>query len=263
MTMESFTLMRPVEIRALLPHGILSGAAPYRALWMLHSAMKDGEMFFENRAVLELAEQENLAMIAPCLGMGYFTNSAYEAQADFLKGEFLSAMRRSLPISEKREDNFVLGVSMGGFGAFRWALDTPDVFVAAAAVSSAFDPRIPIDERAMKDRKLRALILMFKNVMRTRLLSPDGEMNPDADLRAMLLAGKRAGMLPGLFLYHGDRDYFALNANNEFYNFCKKEGIDIELYTEPGTHDFAYWDRVLPVAIERLLSPVKQEEVYN
>jgi S-formylglutathione hydrolase FrmB len=256
--MESFTLMRPVEIRALLPHGILSGATPYRALWMLHSAMKGGEMFFENRAVLELAERENLAMMAPCLGMGYFTNSSYEMQADFLKGEFLSAMRRSLPISEKREDNFVLGVSMGGFGAFRWALDTPGVFIAATAVSSAFDPRVPMDARAMKDRKLRALILMFKNIMRTRLLSPDGEMNPDADLHTMLLACKCTGTLPRLALYHGEQDYFALSANDEFYDFCKKEGVGIERRTAPGSHDFAYWDRALPSAIEDLLSSKKQ-----
>jgi S-formylglutathione hydrolase FrmB len=254
MTMESFALMRPVEVYASLPHGILCGYAPYRALWMLHSAMKGGEMFFENRAVLELAERENLALIAPCLGLGYFTDSPHEAQADFLKGEFLTAMRRSLPISEKRADNFVLGVSMGGFGAFRWALDAPDTFAAAAAVSSSLDPRIPADERIMKDRKQRALFLMFTKVTRSRLLSAEGEVRPEADLRAMLLAGKRAGLLPRLALYHGEQDYFALNSNAFFYDFCMGEGIDIARRTSPGAHDFAYWDRTLPEAAEWLLA---------
>jgi S-formylglutathione hydrolase FrmB len=254
MTIESFTLMRPVEVYASLPHGILCGRAPYRALWMLHSAMKGGEMFFESRAVLELAERENLALIAPCLGLGYFTNSAHEAQADFLKEEFLTAMRRSLPVSEKRADNFVLGVSMGGFGAFRWALDAPDTFAGAAAVSSLLDPRIPLDERAMKDRKQRALILMFTKVMRSRLLTAEGEVTPEADLRAMLLAGKRAGLLPKLALYHGEQDYFALNSSAAFHDFCVGEGIAIVRHTAPGAHDFAYWDQTLPEAMEWLLA---------
>jgi S-formylglutathione hydrolase FrmB len=252
--MDSYTLMRPVEIHARLPHGILSGRVPYRALWMLHSAMEGGGMFFENRAVLELAERENLVLIAPSLGMGYFVNASYEAQADFLKGEFLSAMRRALPVSERREDNFVLGVSMGGFGAFRWALDTPGVFAAAAAISSAFDPCVPIDERAMKDRKQRALILLFGKIMRERLLSSDGEPVSGADLRAMVREGKRAGMLPRLLLYHGEQDYFAWNASKEFYDFCTGEGADAERHTSPGAHDFDYWDRTLPLAMGRLLS---------
>jgi S-formylglutathione hydrolase FrmB len=221
---------------------------------MLHSAMKGGEMFFENRTVVELAERENLVLIAPCLGMGYFTNSAYEAQADFLKGEFLTAMRRSLPISEAREDNFILGVSMGGFGAFRWALDTPDVFAGAVAISSSLDPRIPIDERAMKDRKQRALVLMFAKTMRARLLTAEGKMTPDTDLQAMLLAGKRSCSLPRLALYHGETDYFALNSNEAFYKLCIEEDIAVARYTAPGVHDFDYWDRTFPEATKWLLA---------
>ena len=55
-------------------------------------------------------------------------------------------------VSERREDTFVAGLSMGGYGALKWALHQPERFAAAASLSGALDlvraqPRRPRDGR--------------------------------------------------------------------------------------------------------------------
>lgn len=48
-------------------------------------------------------------------------------------------MRQLLPLSTARADNFVGGVSMGGFGAFKLAFSHPDWFSAVMAMSPVVD----------------------------------------------------------------------------------------------------------------------------
>ncbi|MGC8971195.1 MAG: alpha/beta hydrolase-fold protein [bacterium] len=48
-------------------------------------------------------------------------------------------MRSLFPLSDKREENFVAGLSMGGYGAMKWALRRPDFFSACASLSRALD----------------------------------------------------------------------------------------------------------------------------
>lgn len=116
----SRVLLRPVEIMAAL------SAKPNRVkktcLWALHCAMEDGPFFLNYLDAARLAQHLDIAIIAPSLGNGFFMDTAYEAQ-----GEFLRELRENLPsilnISDKTEDNAVVGISMGGFGAIRWALE--------------------------------------------------------------------------------------------------------------------------------------------
>ena len=45
----------------------------------------------------------------------------------------------NLPLSDKREENFVAGLSMGGYGAFKMALTFPERFGAAVSMSGVLD----------------------------------------------------------------------------------------------------------------------------
>ena len=42
-------------------------------------------------------------------------------------------------VSDKREDTFVAGLSMGGYGALKWSLAQPERFAAAATMSGAVE----------------------------------------------------------------------------------------------------------------------------
>ena len=63
-------------------------------------------------------------------GYRYWTHASEEVPA---------RARDMFPLSAKREDSFAAGLSMGGYGAFKMALQHPQRFAAAASLSRALD----------------------------------------------------------------------------------------------------------------------------
>lgn len=245
----SLALLRPVEIVGALPPPYATVCAPYRTVWLLHCAMEGGQFFFDSLDVASLVEQYGVAVFAPSLGNGYFINSPYERQADFLE-EMKDGLAEMFRLSPARGDNAVIGVSMGAFGALRWAL-AGDSFHGAAAISGVFDCHIPLDERVKKDRALKALCSSFDKVMRSRLLDAEGATRPEADFS--LLLGKRATEAPRLAFYCGKDDYLAWPHTMALERLAAEAGCKTTLHLDPGSHDKQYWRRALQESFNELL----------
>jgi enterochelin esterase-like enzyme len=250
-TLASTTLYRPVEIAVALPYGFGATGPPYRAVWALHSAMGGGDFFFDSLDAAGIVEKEHLAVIAPSMGNGYFINSSFERQADFLQ-ELQETMCEIFPLSPRREDNASVGVSMGGFGAVRWALDS-GVFGGAAAISGMFDCRVPLDERMTNSRVQRALYATFNSVMRRFLLDDDGQVKFDADFDRLLRKAK-VSSFPRLELYCGEQDYMSLPQNINLEKQCIRHGCPVRLHVSEGEHDQVYWRGAFQDAVTTLFS---------
>lgn len=249
LTFPSTTLFRPVETAIALPHGFSTVKPPYRVLWALHCAMERGEFFFDTLGAAEVVDALQIAIVAPSLGNGCFIDSPFEAQGDFLQ-ELLHSLRDILPLSRRREDNAVLGVSMGGFGAIRWALES-GAFGSAAAISGIFDCTLPPDERMLKNRAQRALYLMFTKRMRQMLLDADGQVRPEADMER-LLRQDPASARPRIHLYCGDQDYLSLPHTTALQELCARCRCPVTLRLEGGEHDAVYWRSVFQGAVSDL-----------
>lgn len=242
----SMTLLRPVSIEVALPSGFSMAKPPYRAVWALHCAMENGEFFFERLNASDSIDNEQIALIAPTLGNGYFINSSCEAQGDFLQ-EMLDVLRDTLPLSRQQEDNAVIGVSMGAFGAVRWALES-GAFGSVAAISGVFDCHIPPDERISKKRAQRALLSAFEPIMRRFLLDENGQTKPDADFGLLLQKAKNS-VLPRLELYCGSQDYLSLPQSIELEKICIRHNCPVRLHISDGEHDQAYWRGAFQTAV--------------
>lgn len=249
-TFPSTTLLRPVEVDVAMPGGFSSARAPFRCLWALHCAMESGPFILDALGLAELAGVEGFAVVAPSLGNGYFINSAYEQQADFLQ-ELLLALPEVLALSRDRAENAVLGISMGGFGALRWALQS-QVFGSATAISGVFDCRIPPDERISANRQQRALFFALEKTMRRMLLDTDGATKKDADFASLLEQGH--GSLPLIQLFCGGEDWLSLPQTRAMAELCRSHGCPASLDISPGGHDPEYWRSILPKAVSRLFA---------
>lgn len=248
LTFPSTTLFRPVEITIAIPSGFCAAKPPYRALWTLHCAMGDGNFFFDALDAAGVVEKSQIALIAPSLGNGYFINSPFEAQGDFLQ-EMLRSLRDLLPLSNRREDNAVLGVSMGGFGAIRWALES-GAFESAIAISGVFDSSLPPDERILKNRAQRALYLTFKERMRQMLLDMNGQPRPEADLESLLQKAEKK--MPHIYLYCGEQDYLSLAHNCALEQACIQYHCPVDLRLDTGGHEPNYWRSAFQTAVTNL-----------
>lgn len=243
-TFPSMSLLRPVEIAAAVPHDFTGMAnAPYRTVWALHCAMSSGDFFFDKLDASGLVEQQRIAFIAPSLGNGYFINSPFEPQADFLQ-EMFEHLREVLPLSRQREENLALGISMGAFGALRWAM-TSDNFGGAVGISGVFDCTMPPDDRMRKNRAQRALYAVFSRLMRRLLLDEDGHVRAEADFTALVAQSS----CPEIRLYCGEEDYLSLAQTLHVEQLCRQYKRPVTARISKGEHDENYWKSALQDAV--------------
>lgn len=242
-TLPSLSLLRPVEIVAALPNEFSMTGMPYRTVWALHCAMSSGDFFFEKLDASSLVDRERIAFIAPSLGNGYFINSPFEQQADFLQ-EMFESLREILPLSRQRGDNLTLGISMGAFGALRWAMNS-DSFGGAAGISGVFDCAVQPDARIRKNRAQRALYATFSRLMQQRLLDEVGHVRGEADF-TMLVAHSSC---PWIGLYCGEEDYLSLPQTLHLEELCHQYGHPVDMHVSTGEHDESYWKQALQDAV--------------
>ena len=249
--LSSTVLLRPVQVTVALPDGFSWARPPYKTVWALHPAMSDGDMFFSELGMEELAQKEGFALVAPSLGNNCFVNGIHERQADFLEDELLSSLLETLPLSADRRHNALLGISMGAYGAMRWALDTPEAFNSVAAISGVFERSLPEHPMLRKQRELRALNDALLPVIGKHVLDDNGEVRPDADLQGLIeRAGKKTEhAFPLVRLFCGADDYLALPHCRDMQTRLRSNGIAAELLQTPGGHNREYWRQIIPSAI--------------
>ena len=253
--LNSTILYRPVEIFAALPYGFTFSSKPHRIIYALHCAMKNGDMFFDDLNLASYVDRENITLIAPSLGNGFFVNSAFEHQADFLREELVPALQEKLNLRADPQHTFLLGISMGAYGAMRLTLEASDCFGAVAAISGIYDPLMSPDEHIGKNKNLWPLRMIFGGAMQKLVLNQNGELQADADIKNLLASRTRDGQaLPRFALFCGDKDYLSLNQTKALATAFSLHDVTHEITVTPGGHDLEYWQRIIPRVLAWLLA---------
>lgn len=141
------SLGRTVNLRAMVPvdgMGVALDAPqePLPALYLLHGLYGSENDWFNYTRVILWARQHGMAVFCPAGENGFYVNkpSGGEDFLRFLGEDLVNFTRKLFPLSHRREDTFIAGLSMGGYGALNAAFTYPDIFGKAAALSAALRP---------------------------------------------------------------------------------------------------------------------------
>jgi putative tributyrin esterase len=136
---EALNLWTSICVILPQPPGPLTwDAAPparkYPVLWLLHGLSDDHTIWQRRTSIERYVDTLPLAVVMPAVHRSWFTdmNLGYRYWT-FISEELPAIVRSLFPISERREDNFVAGLSMGGYGAFKLALRHSERYAAAQA----------------------------------------------------------------------------------------------------------------------------------
>ena len=114
----------------------LAGAAtsePPPVLYLLHGLSDDDTIWLRRTSIERYAAPLGLAVVMPQVHRSFYADQAYGGRYwTFLSEELPELIGSLFRLSDRREDTFVAGLSMGGYGAFKWALRQPGRFAAAA-----------------------------------------------------------------------------------------------------------------------------------
>jgi len=228
------------EMNVLLPQRSLAEArgrrkAKYPTLYLLHGDFDDHTAWGRWTSVERYAEAYDLVVVMPSVHNTFYTDMADgDDYFTFISDEVPAVARDLFPLSAERAANFVAGMSMGGYGAFKLALTLPGRYAAAASLSGALDMR----------PELEADDPEWLEAMRDAFGDLDRISGSEHDLFA--LAGKvaRAGPKPRLFQCCGTEDFLYAD-NIRFRDFVRPLGFDYTYMEGPGEHDWGYWDAMI------------------
>ena len=112
----------------------------YPVLYLLHGLSDDHTIWLRRTSIERFVDPLGLAVVMPAVHRSFYTDmAAGNRYWTFVGRELPALVRAFFPVSRRREDTFVAGLSMGGYGAFKLALSFPQRFAAAASLSGALD----------------------------------------------------------------------------------------------------------------------------
>ncbi len=207
-------------------------------LWLLHGLSDDHTIWTRRTALERHVDGRNLAVVMPPAGRSYYADmAAGERWWTFVSEEVPHVARSMFPIAADRPRNFVAGLSMGGYGAFKHAFLHPGRYAAAASLSGALDA--PSIARARIEgpdgpQRRREFENMFGDLARLQ-----GGPHDLFHLAETALRSRET--LPRLYQCCGTED-FLYEDNRRFRDFARRIGLAVDYDEGPGAHEWGYWD---------------------
>lgn len=250
---QQITVILPDKPRKETPKEFYGNGKKYKVLWLLHGTYGNHTDWIRKTNIELYASERNLAVIMPSALNSNYSNwdscmMGY-SMYDYLTEELMPLIYGWFPVSMKREDNFIAGLSMGGRGALKYAVNYPEKFAAAAILSA-----VPVNFAEFRAGNPNPFLNPENPRMKTTLANAGGL---DAYIHSVenvwkileQLAG--SGKLPKFLFACGEKDCLLYDQYLLFREHCKKIGLDACWFSLPGyRHEWRFWDLAIQEALD-------------
>lgn len=242
-------LFRTVTFNAIIPvdkviskeNGQTEGRL--KTLYLLHGALGNHTDYISGTRIQRWAEENNLAVIMPSGENQFYVDKPKQGEfyGGFVSDELVELTRKMFPLSHKKEDTFIAGLSMGGYGALVNGLKYHETF----SHIGAFSPAVFLDRILSEDPSTAGSGLFESGFYDNVFGGIETIKNSDKDYHYLvdeLIAQKQE--IPKIYLPIGTED-FLLDSVRSFHAFLKGRGVDLTYIEDTGGHDWDFWDTYL------------------
>lgn len=240
------------RMHVLLPQRLAAGKA--KTLYLLHGMSDDEGTWMRRTSIERYAEEKGLAVVMPDGGLGWYTDM-YRGLAwfKFISGELPALCRRFFPIlSDKREDTYIGGNSMGGYGALKCALRAPRTFSKVISLSGALDAA---------DTAINNTVPATRRYWEDVFGPAEDVSGSENDLFAAATALTDPALRPRIYMWCGTED-FLYAQNTRMRDHLRALGYDLMYEESPGDHQWRHWDKKIADALNWLL-PGEGEDAWR
>lgn len=200
----------------------------FPVLYLLHGMSDDHTAWVRYTSVERYAAERGLAVVMPAVHRSFYANERHgHAYWDFVSDELPRIVGNFVKVTADPARTYVAGLSMGGYGALKLALNFPDRFAAAASLSGALDLRW-LMERPERREEVSGRIF-------------GGDLDATEDLMALV----ERGQAPPLLIGCGTEDRL-YDGNVAFAERARAVGLDVTTDFRIGDHEWSLWDAQLP-----------------
>jgi S-formylglutathione hydrolase FrmB len=212
-------------------------------LLLLHGLGDDENVWLEQTKLVAYASEQQVAIVMPRVDRSYYTNEVNGSRYFDYLTELLNRVRQWFNLTTERNRTFVAGVSMGGFGALKVALNHPELFEQAYLLSAMVDIQASWQAHPDRDAWYSSLFGSETAIKETK-----------NDLTGLVRSWLADKPKPEIYQICGDHDPFyeinlRLNKNLLASHFKSR------LKIVPGAHEWRVWDD----AIQDVLADIRKQ----
>lgn len=237
-------IILPDRPRKETPEEFYTKGEKYPVLWLLHGGMGDYTDWVRKSNIELYATENDLIVVMPSALNSSYCNWAhfgggYDSH-DYIIRELMPLVYGWFPASRKREDNFMAGLSMGGQGTWKFAVNYPEKFAACAMLSApTFDYGAKYEEEMSAGHTSghTDLVDMYGGIEKFN----ETRENARGVVKALAEADK-LHTLPRLYAAGGTDDPH-IHEFRDTVEYFRALGVPVEYKETPGyAHEWRFWD---------------------
>ena len=247
---RSAVLKRWISVNVVLPEiagkSAEEASAEYKTLYLLHGLSDDHTGWIRRTGIERYASEYGIAVIMPGVERSWYTDTADHAPYFTFITQELPAVCRGYfrGMSAKREDTFIAGLSMGGYGAIKAALSFPEQYSGCAALSGALD--IASLTRIID-------LAEWRGIFGFDLESAAELKDTKHDIFRLARNNHKEGLpFPKLYFWCGQQDKL-IHCNRDFHELMNELGVVHSFEESEGNHSWKWWDLHIQDALRYLL----------
>ena len=252
-TAKSQCLMRGVDFHVILPYhdGAPEIERPYPTLYFLPGFSCNGEEIIFALPLRQMATQYGIAVVVPDGENLFYTDHPERAASmgQYAGKELMEITRKLFPcLSHRREDTFIAGISMGGYGAAVLGLHYEELYSKILL----FSPAVEADSLLLHQPDMPGAIpaSMFTEVIGGMAAY---QTSPRLNAFRAIEAAKQAGKpIPPIWMCCGEEDLLVRDACKHFDAWMEQYDVPHQTVSGHGDHDYIYWDAHLEEAFRFL-----------
>jgi len=240
-----------MEMVVTLPEAVVHRKdrdARFPVLYLLHGFSDNHTAWTRHTNIERYADKAGIIVVMPNAHQSNYADMAHgQKYYTFISQELPILIRTMFPISQKREDTYIAGLSMGGFGAFKIGLANPHKYSVIGGFSAGAENIYALEEVRREKGALSNLLYDGAPPAETvedpywsaQKILKEGLPCP----RIWHACGKDDPMIERVYR---TRDYFSSLEGNPF-RYSYEEG--------PGAHEWDFWDG----CVRRFLDSIAEE----
>lgn len=249
-SLPSRSLGRAVRYAALLPDHYSSASKRFPVLYLLHGFNQDHAAWYRSTDLVRALRDLPLIVVMFDAGNSWYVNSATVPQdryEDLFLRDVIPFIDARYRTTADREHRFLGGMSMGAYGALRFALRDPSRFSVVAAMSPSIQFPAGLEDSAIVARRSAASNASVRaafGAVRTAAW--------DSSDISVLMRNADPKSVPYILLSHGSQDGIpeVITQTHDLAALLRARKVPFEMHESPGAHDWKFWQQEL----RRLLS---------
>lgn len=237
---------------------------PPSVAYVFHGLGADSGSWADSSMLPSYSKDYNVLFVMPEVGRSYYMDLRYGQRFfEYVSNELPSFIERTFRVRTGAENTAAMGASMGGYGALKCALASPERFGRCCAFAAGNLYAAEFLERVVRigDWDKVATILGRQRVADFRMIYGDAlEVRPEDELSLIAANAAKNDIKSRFYCACGTDDGFLRN-NRRFVEKLKELEFDVTYEEWPGGHEWDFFNTALRKALYFCYGEGKPREI--